>query len=530
MMNQSDTAIPSTITGAALPIQLPTGADGVSMENAHHKSATLLTAARSAVSFPVLMAVLLVGTALIGVRLRLPDPDTWWHIAVGENILKTHSWPTSDPYSFTAPGTHWIAYEWLGEVAMALAARVPGLVGLSSLLIGLVGVVVVLLYYYAYLRCGNWKAACVATGLSIPIATAIFSLRPQLFGYIFLLVTLICLERFRQGHSKALWLLPPLFLVWANTHGTFVFGLAAIAVYFASGLMNFQLGGLRAEAWTKTQRIQLLFTSLLSVLAILVTPYGSQIAAYPALMATTQPLNIANIQEWQPLSFGLAVGKYLLALVLLVFLAHVFFPVKHRLQELVLLLFGVYAACVHIRFVLIFVMMFVPILASLLAKWMPSYERSKDKYALNVVVIALLILALVRFMPGKAELAEVVAKDYPVGALQYLREHPQPTGMFNEYGYGGYLIWKLGPEHKVFIDGRADIYEYSGVFQDYMHIANLDREALSLLAKYNIQSCLIGRKGALATLLAASPDWKQTYSDDLSVIFVRSRPSGAAGN
>ena len=80
-------------------------------------------AIRQAISFPVLMAVLLVSVALIGIHERLPDPDTWWHIAVGERILQTHSWPTSDPYSFTAPGAHWIAYEWLGKAAMALAAR-----------------------------------------------------------------------------------------------------------------------------------------------------------------------------------------------------------------------------------------------------------------------------------------------------------------------------------------------------------------------------------------------------------------------
>ena len=54
---------------------------------------------REAVSFPVLMAVLLVGVSLISLRFRLPDPDTWWHVAVGERILTTHTWPSSDIYS-----------------------------------------------------------------------------------------------------------------------------------------------------------------------------------------------------------------------------------------------------------------------------------------------------------------------------------------------------------------------------------------------------------------------------------------------
>ena len=54
-----------------------------------------------------------------------------------------------------------------------------------------------------------------------------------------------------------------------------------------------------------------------------------------------------------------------------------------------------------------------------------------------------------------------IAKDYPVAAVDYLRQHPHPKGMFNDYFYGGYLIWRLGPQHKVFIDGRGDLYEYS---------------------------------------------------------------------
>jgi len=477
---------------------------------------------RQAISFPVLMAVLLVAVALIGVHERLPDPDTWWHIAVGENILRNHAWPISDPYSFTAAGVHWIAYEWLGEVAMALAARAGGLSGLAALLFGLVAAITVLLYYYFYVRCGNAKAACVATGVLLPVAAAVFTLRPQLFGYVFLLITLICLERFRQGHSRALWFLPPLFLVWVNTHGTFVFGLVAIGLYYVSGLFEFHFGGLSAEAWTGNQRLQLLLTFLFSTLILLVTPYGSQLAAYPVEIATAQPYNIANIQEWQPLSFGLGVGKYLLALVLIMFLVHVLLPVKYRLHEMAMLLFGVYATCVHIRFILIFVMFFGPIIACILARWLPRYNREKDQPLLNLAIIALVAFAVVNYLPSKSDLQKLVKKDYPVGAVEYLRLHPRPTGMFNAYGFGGYLIWQLGSQQKVFIDGRADLYEYSGVFQDYLHIANLNDDALPLLGKYKIESCLVGRKDALATLLSASPDWKRAYSDDVSVFFVRS--------
>ena len=255
------------------------------------------------------------------------------------------------------------------------------------------------------------------------------------------------------------------------------------------------------------------------VLALLVTPYGSRLAAYPLEMATSQPVNISHIQEWQPLSFDLGIGKYLLGFVLAIFLAQVIFRLSFKLHELAMLFFAAYAACVHIRFVLIFTIFLAPIVATVLSRWVPPYDAAKDRHVLNVLIMALVLIGLVKLLPSRRDLDEMVAKDYPVRAVEYLRQNPQPSQMFNEYGWGGYLIWQL-PEHKVFIDGRGDLYEYSGVFKDYIDIASLNRNTFQLLRKYGVQSCLVQSKGALATLLSASPGWTQVYSDQLSTIFV----------
>jgi hypothetical protein len=110
-----------------------------------------------------------------------------------------------------------------------------------------------------------------------------------------------------------------------------------------------------------------------------------------------------------------------------------------------------------------------------------------------------------------------------VHAVEYLREHPQPNGVFNEYGWGGYLISQL-PTQPVFIDGRADLYEYSGVFTDYIVASTGQAPAMGILARHNIRWCLLNRTAALSGLLAQSKDWREVYSDGLSVIFVRSRP------
>lgn len=476
-----------------------------------------------ALSFPVFLAVLLVAGVFINARVKLADPDTWWHVAVGERILTTGTWPTSDIYSFTVPGSHWVAYEWLGEVVMALAARFGGIPALLGLLIGLSCLLLLLLYYYTYLRSGNVKAAFVACTLLLPLAVAFFTLRPQLLGYAYLLITLICLEHFRQGRGKVLWILPGVFLLWVNTHGSFVLGLVVMGVYWVSGLVGFRWGELVGEAWTREQRRQLLLVILLCLLVLPLTPYGTRLAAYPVEMALSQPVNVANIQEWQPLEFSDLWGKIFLGFLMVFFLAQVFFRPSYHVGEIALLLVAVYAACIHLRFVLLFVIVFAPLLALLLARWVPGYEPAKDRPALNVVLILLISAGLVGLFPSDKDLGQMVDKVYPRQAVEYLREHPVAGPMFNEYGWGGYLIWKLGPEHKVFIDGRADIYEYAGVLSDYLRIARLDADTLFLLRKYDVQACLLERKAPLATLLAALPDWERVYTDKLSALYVRKR-------
>jgi len=223
--------------------------------------------------------------------------DTWEHIKVGELILATRHWPTSDPYSFTIQGNDWIAYEWLGGVALALANRAGGPRALMALLVALSGAVLLLIYYYAYLCSGNIKAAFIACTLLMPLTASFFSLRPQLLGYILFLATLICLEHFRQGHSKALWILPVVFLLWVNTHGTFVFGLVVFALIWISGLVAFKIGGLEARRWDLKQRFHLAGAFVISLLAVTLTPYGTRVAGYVPQLAFSQPVTIANFPE-----------------------------------------------------------------------------------------------------------------------------------------------------------------------------------------------------------------------------------------
>jgi len=497
------------------------------VSNLSNSRAATTDVLRRWMSFPVFLGALLVGGACVAAHFRFVDPDTWWHIRIGEMILNQHTFPTADHYSFTAPGAPWIAYEWLGEVVIAFAAR-WGFLGMAALQFIWASTLTLLIFYFASLRCKNAKAAFLATVFSLLMIGAFFTLRPQVMGYIFMLIMLVALERYKLGTTRTLWWLPLLFLVWINTHGTFFLGLGVFGVYLLTGLFDFRVGGLYAEKWSPVQRLHLLKVLLAIVAVLPLTPYGTRLATYPFQMAFMQPLNVSSVLEWQPLSFGLLFGKIMMVALLCLVLAQVMFRLEHNLTSWVLVMAGAFAAYAHIRFLLFFLIFLTPEIADLLSRWIPDYEPAKDKPVLNLIISLGVIAGIVYYLSGPSRLVKPFTETSPVKAVEFIREHPLNVPMYNEYAWGGYLIHDLYPQQKVFIDGRADFYEYAGVFSDYLDITRVEPDAFRLLDLYGIGACLIPPKSTLATVFSQIPAWKIAYADDVAVLYVRDVPSRRA--
>ncbi len=486
-------------------------------------SAGALISVRSALewifSFPALLGMFLVGRVFYEARDFAVDPDLWWHVRVGQDILASRHWATVDPYSYTVAGNPWMAYEWLGDVVIGTAAKLGGIVGLALLLFLSASAVMLALYAYTTRRAGNCKAGFVVSVILCSLAFATFNLRPQMFGYLFIVLTLIVLDRFRTGEHRALYVLPPLFLIWINTHGSWVIGLGIVLVFFFSGLIEFKLGNVESRKWNPDERLRLEVIFLLCLAVIPCTPYGTRLAAYPFTVASSLPLNVANISEWMPIPFNVGGGKLFLAVVLAFVLAQLLMPLRLWLHDVILLFGGIVMACLHVRFLMLFVPFAAPILAIVVARWMPPYDRKKDLFLLNAALMTACVFGMVRYFPSSADLEKIASKSFPVGAVAYLREHPAPQPMYNTYMYGGYLVGNL-PEQKVFIDGRGDLYEDAGIFGEYLEVANLKPGAFAVLRAHNIQSCLLDRKEPLATALGANPAWEMRYSDGVSALYV----------
>lgn len=475
------------------------------------------------ISFPVFLGVLLAGVTAYQANHHMADPDTWWHAKAGQMILATGHWPTHDIFSFTARGVQWIAYEWLGEVLIGWAGY-HGVPGLLILLMVLASVLMLLLYVYGWVCTGNVKASLAACAILLPLTAVFFTLRPQLVGYCFLVLLLILMELHRRGHEKVLWAIPPLFLIWVNTHGSFFVGLGIFGVYWLCGLFEFDWGNIEARKWTPRQSRNLLLTILGSLVLLPITPYGTKLAAYPLEMVLFQPLNIKNIQEWQAVSFGAPWGKAFLLILLGLFLVQMWWKPRFRLFDLVFLLVTLCEGAIHLRFIIILIFALLPWLTRVVGQWLQPYDARKDQYVLNVALIALIVFGVIHFFPSRKQIEQTVGKTYPIAAIRYIKTHNVPEPMLNEYGWGGYLIWTFGTPHgisrPVFIDGRADLYEYAGVFKDYLDITRLKADTPFLLSKYHIRSVFMPSKSILTTYLKAAPGWSLVFENKIAAIFI----------
>jgi hypothetical protein len=484
----------------------------------------LLDVLKWAFSFPAMLGTFLIGRVFYEGRGFTVDPDMWWHIKVGQDILSTHHFPTTDPYSFTVHGAPWIAYEWLGEIILGFVDRLGGVLALDAVLIALAGIIMLVLYFLATQRSGNCKAAFIVSMAICSIAFISFSMRPQMFGYLYMILVLIALGAFRKGISWPIWLLPLIFLLWVNTHGTFILGIGVLVLYLLAGLRNFRAGSIEAIAWSASQRLQLEVVLLLCLTVLPLTPYGTQVAACPIDMAMSQPLNLSTINEWQAMPFDLIGGKMFLAFVVIIVALQILFRFTWRLEEFVLVLASAVMACLHVRFAMLFVVFATPVLATMLARWVPPYKRGLEQYFVNAALMVIFILGMIHYRPTREFLQDRVADTYPVAAVQYLNQHPVTGLMWNSYGFGGYLI---ASGRKVFIDGRGDIYERGGILSDYALLSELKPGTLSVLDRYGVQSCLVKPKESLTAALLISPNWKRVYGDNMSVLFVRSSPTAS---
>jgi hypothetical protein len=468
--------------------------------------------------------MLLVTLEFIMARGSVADPDIWWHLHNAEYLFQHHQLPRYDMYSFTVAGRPWINHEWLAEVPYYLAWRAGGLVGLNAVMLVVIELIFLGLLYLCYQESGNFKASIAACCFSTFLASVSYGPRTILFGYAYLVILLIILQRFRRKGYAPLWLIPPLFCLWANTHGSWSLGLIVFSTIAASGFVKGTWGSVESEPWTRSQSRKLVLTWVSSVAALFVNPFGYRLVFYPLDLAFRQKLNIAHVAEWTSVNFHDTRGKVVMVFLVSLLLTALLRRSRWTLAEAVLVLFALYSGLTYARFLFLLGIVAAPVIAKIL-DFAPPYRREADTPLINALVISLMIAGMVHYWPNSAQLQRSVAEQYPAGVLPYLKAHSPAGPMLNFYLWGGYLNWN-DRNVKVFLDSRVDIFEYEGVLKDYLDVLALDQPK-SILDKYKIRYVLFPHGEPLTYALEHDPEWKLLYSDGISVLLERSGEASA---
>ncbi len=493
-------------------------------------AATAATPAAPAWLHPLLLALtaLLFLTWFTG---EVADTDIWLHLMTGRHTLETRALTVPDPFCYTSslssaayPGeaaTRYfnLTHEWLAQILMYLIHRASGFPGLvlvrAALLIAFCGLVGLMVWWRTggFYRC---LAAAIAAGA---VAVNFQQSRPFLVTFVLLAVTMAILERRRW-----MWALVGVFIFWANCHGGYFLGWVMLGAYCGEALIQ----RLRRRPVEGERRLWLV--AIAAFLASALNPNGFRVIQI-MLSYRSSAIQSGNL-EWQYPAFWLPPYSY--ALVLFGSLAALLIS-RRSTRTVDWILYSVFAAASLMAVRNTILMGLVG--AVLLGAYLPTWKRAIPAAA-EFAAAALLVLAIALALAGGGAF-QLHAAEWmlPTSAADFLQAHNVTGRMFNTYENGGYLVWRLWPAERDFIDPRG-LSEQA--YADYNRIlyyadSNGGPSAAELLARYGIEVLVLDGfdrfSGNVHTLTAAlsdpsQQDWKLVQADNRSIVFMRRPPTG----
>ena len=498
--------------------------------------------------FAAVLAWLFYGAA--GAQTLLADGDAGWHIRLGEIALATGGLPSTDPFSFTMAGRVWFAWEWLSDVILGAVHSAAGLRGVVLLTGVVIAATAALTMRYMLWSGVNLFLAVGATMLIGGVSTMHWLARPHMFTWGLLLATLWLLEADRRQPSKRIWLLIPIVAVWVNLHGGFVAALVTVGL-FAVGVSLEQLWAARSaeSQWRllappALTRYGLLFAGCAA--ATLANPWGWELHGHIAGYLQSDFI-LDHVQEFQSPNFRRESMKLLEATMLLSLLACGRMLWRGEFVWPLLTLAWTHAALTSVRHAPLFMLVAAPMLALELTRFLDegagkgnallrTLKEIADDYSgkgntaserglpllswLTIAAVLMLAFTLERREDDMHWKAEFPPSRFPAEACDALGDRLASARVLTTDQWGDYLIYRLHPRYRAFIDGRSDFYDPE-VRDDYLALMGANWNWEQLLERYGFEAALIPLDWPLGSLLKARQDWELIYDDGQALYFER---------
>lgn len=498
-----------------------------------------------------LVLLLLIAAAFSLKSLR--EPDLWWQIRIGEWILENDKIPTQDVFSFTYAGAEWVNIKWGSEVLFALLTKLSGpeSVFLLQALIG------VLLVFVLYRLSRIFQIEYFRFEISTPIAIFFTLLvaeyringRPEMFSHLFTVVFLLLLLQHRKQPSNKIYWLIPLQILWANLHEAFGIGIVLAGVFFVGEWIEYFLSQRNLLNGKKALPKQISLLLPLVLASVVVNPNG--------ITLLTKPLNILGQvyeNKYTTELFDFTMPDYwqwnvYLAIALLIITKAgwlwQFFTQKKKnkllfvvnklgVSYLLVLLAFFYLASTAYRNVIFFALVLFPALqAGLQFLFTKIKPLTKYNSQLNIGLCLLLFAFYIAIITNKYYEytnsrdrfgLEVLSTYNPSGAAEFVKQNKLSGKCFSDYLTSSYLLWKLQPEFKTFIDLRdLDVFpsEFFSTFAEAVTFPE-SFEKLDSVHRFSYVVLYRPQFASLHSYLMNESKFQLRFVDAVAAVYVRS--------
>ena len=472
---------------------------------------------------PIIVApYVLASFCLFWFSYTLADSDLWGHIRFGQDILRARSIIQTDSYSYRTQGQTWINHEWLSEVIYAAIYNWSGQRGLifSKVVIALL----IIGLCYAHLRdrgLGPWRSVILLVALSLSLRMGMATVRPQLFTYILFLTLVVIIERAKAGWSYSLSVLPVLFALWVNLHGGVLAGVGFLGIWIVARIVK-AAREVTAPAIRRLGAVAGLgLLGLACGCALLLNPHGAELILF-LLRTASGPRH--DIQEWNPLVLRSQEGYYYLGL-LAVGISSLVMSSRPRKPEAVLLLSV--AALVPLlarRHYPLFALTLVILAGEHIAdSWERLLRNARLDFARNLIIeVAGLALTSTLIVLSLPRLGCILLEPvYPARAVALLKEANVRGNLAVYYDWGEFVLWHLGPEVKVSIDGRRETVYSAKSYWQTIDFQRGTGDWDALLKTTVTDLVLVPRRSATSNLLSRTSGWLRPYEDTFCSLFIR---------
>ena len=458
----------------------------------------------------------------------LQDQDLWWHMELGKYLVQNFTLkPDHSIYSWTVADPNWVYNGWIPQMFFYLVHYAGGIPLLFASYYGILILIIALFYFFNHQLNQPLNMFYLLSILLVMVCLRLNStLRPEMFSVLFLTLTVFIYFYSIYTGKNYFWLYPVLMLVWVNSHGVFAFGMVFMSAAFAGELINYSI---KRQAVSKQLLKQFFTAVVLSCIALILTPYGPK-WVWSIVTSFSNPKFMHQAMEliaYKPIFAFAHPAKYILVAMSVFFfiLSMYMFIVARYYNIAILLVNGVftYFSFMYGRSAYYYLPVWYFSVVYLISH---APRITHYSFRLSPVFLAAFIL----FSGWRVHHVVYVPLDYnyvgfgvgeymPEKAADFMLHHKLEGPLFNTYEIGGYLLWRLYPEYRVFIDPRHG--PYTKHLSDEYRIFETGGSFEQFTAKYPFKTAIVKLSWIhLVTNFFQSPDWRLVYFDTSAAIFV----------